>query len=390
MTTHMTPDPKDRHVSLLDADPQNRPFSNSTRTINMGVCISINKIDKSLRPAAEMRAELNAEAIQAYSEHIESMPPVKLVHDRQVGIYWVRDGAHTLSAAKLLGMTEVQAHVEEGNYLDAWKLAARENGSHGVRLNNADKRARVERALKSGVMRHMSHRQIAELCGVSNNFVSSLAAREAASCAQVSSDDTSNGKRVGKDGKLYPATQPTKTPTGEIPSLPTPQVSSDDTSDDDSQLRTVRSSTHERDQEEYDLLAEFKLSTECFHDPRPLLKHFPAIAEAVRTKYPVGCDVEPGVYIVTEGDRCEISVTDYDIVRDLVVKYFPYDPDGDIARYNFGRKPESIDEARKKGFIPILWLVIEEGTPPFSFVQISDPRNDSLDWVWKYGQRESA
>ena len=204
MTTRLTPDPKDRHVSLLDADPQNRPFSNSTRTIKMGVCInvSINEIDKSLRPAAEMRASLNEEAIQTYSESFDALPPVKLVHDRQAGIYWVRDGAHTLSAAKLLGMTEIKAHVEEGEYLDAWKLAARENGSHGVRLNNADKRARVERALKSGVMRHMSNRQIAEMCGVSNNFVSSLAAcQETASCARVSSDDTSNGAQTRRQGR---------------------------------------------------------------------------------------------------------------------------------------------------------------------------------------------
>jgi hypothetical protein len=408
MTIHMAPDSKDRHVSLLDADPQNRPFLNSTRTINMGVCISINKIDKELRPAAEMRAELNAEAIQAYSENIESMPPVKLVHDRPVGIYWVRDGAHTISAAKSLGLTEIRAQVEEGDYLGAWKLASRENGSHGVRLTNADKRSRVERALKSCVMRDMSNRQIAELCGVSSTFVDNLYRKlaDGASCpdsqvqtvctsdsnSQLPTVGTSNARKVGRDGKSYPATQPTRTPTstGEIPHVETPQVQTVCTSVSNPQLQTVASSTHERDQEERDLIVEFKLSTECLRDAGPLLKHFPVIAQAVREKYPVGCDVEPGVYIVTEGERCEISVTDYDIVRDLVDKYFPYDPDGDISRQNFGRQPESIDRARKDGFIPILWLVIEEGTPPFSFVQVRDPRNDHPNSVWKYGQRASA
>jgi hypothetical protein len=198
----------------------------------VGICVgvSIGEIDKDLRPASEMRAELSQEAIESYSENIQSMPPVKLVYDRIAGTHWVRDGAHTISAALSLGMSEVKAVVEQGDYLDAWKLAARENTTHGQRITNADKRARVERALRHPMMTNMSHRQIAELCGVSDPFVGSIAQKvpvqnqvlTISTCdgisPQVSTVDTSGGefpqvqsvstceaKRVGKDGKLYPA-----------------------------------------------------------------------------------------------------------------------------------------------------------------------------------------
>jgi hypothetical protein len=190
----------------------------------VGICVgvSIGEIDKALRPASEMRAELSQEAIESYSENIQSMPPVKLVYDRIAGTHWVRDGAHTISAALSLGMSEVKAVVEQGDYLDAWKLAARENTTHGQRITNADKRARVERALRHSMMSNMSHRQIAELCGVSDPFVGSIAQKVpvqdqvliVSTCngtpTRVSTVDTCEAKRVGKDGKLYPAKRQSK------------------------------------------------------------------------------------------------------------------------------------------------------------------------------------
>jgi hypothetical protein len=209
----------------------------------MGFCISINTIDKELRPASEMRARLNDEALKDYAEIFDALPPVKLVYDPIAKMHWVQDGYHRLSVATELGKTEVKAEITTGDYLDCWKLASKENGSHGVRLTNADKRARVERALRHGVMSRMSHRQVAEMCGVSSKFVDNMSREitEQPSCpdsqmqtactsddnSQVRTVRTSDGKRVGKDGKLYPATQPSQKapmPVGEIPHVATPQV----------------------------------------------------------------------------------------------------------------------------------------------------------------------
>jgi hypothetical protein len=184
----------------------------------VGVCVgvSIGEIDKDLRPASEMRAELSQEAIESYAECINEMPPAKLVYDHIAGTHWVRDGAHTISAALLLGMTEVKAVVEQGDYLDAWKLAARENTTHGQRITNADKRARVERALRHSMMTNMSHRQIADLCGVSDTFVGSIA-RKVPVQNQVLTISTCDAKRVGKDGKLYPAKRQSKVVADDAP-----------------------------------------------------------------------------------------------------------------------------------------------------------------------------
>ena len=63
----------------------------------------------------------------------------------------------------------------------------------------------------------LSDREIARICAVSHNFVSEIR-------PQVSSDDTSEPqKRIGGDGKQYPASKPAKPTTAPAQSAPIPE-----------------------------------------------------------------------------------------------------------------------------------------------------------------------
>ncbi len=76
---------------------------------------------------------------------------------------------------------------------EALKCALGANIAHGHRRTNDDKRRCVEIALVE--FANMSSRAIAEMCGVSGDFVNRQ--------RQLSSNDNSTTTRTGKDGKQY-------------------------------------------------------------------------------------------------------------------------------------------------------------------------------------------
>jgi hypothetical protein len=136
--------------------------------------VELSLIDDRLRPASEMRAVLNVEAIQEYAHILMEMPPVKLMWDRKEGRYWVTDGAHTLTALAGTGQTIVRAMVADGDYLEAFRAASAENVRHGVRITKADKRARLERACRAlpGLVDDWpwSSARLGEFCGVGHHL----------------------------------------------------------------------------------------------------------------------------------------------------------------------------------------------------------------------------
>jgi hypothetical protein len=157
------------------------------------------QIDDGLRPAREMRVALDEEAIGQYAEDLSLLPPVRLKWDEAAGHYWVVDGAHTISAAASIEEPAVRAIVTEGDYWAAFREAARCNGSHGVRITNADKGHRVGVALRHPDNANLSSRQIAELCGVSPGLVDKRRGQ------LPTVGNCEDEKRVGKDGKKYPS-----------------------------------------------------------------------------------------------------------------------------------------------------------------------------------------
>jgi hypothetical protein len=186
--------------------------------VDRPVMVPIDEIDDGLRPARQMRLALDEEAIEQYAEHLADLPPVRLMWDEQENVYWVVDGAHSITAAAQLEDRRVRAVVEEGGYLEAFFAAARSNRAHGVRLTNADKRHRVEVALDDPALGGQSTRDVAHLCSVSQSLVarvkSEREARGAAHTVGAPEYEThlnpSNQSATveGKDGKVYPARKP--------------------------------------------------------------------------------------------------------------------------------------------------------------------------------------
>ena len=107
------------------------------------VGVAIDEIDRHLRPASQMRVQLDLVAVAEYAENLDQLPAVKVMHDPAIGKHWVVDGAHTITAYGRCGEQEVRAVVATGSYDDAYREASRCNGKRGVRLYDVDYRHRI-------------------------------------------------------------------------------------------------------------------------------------------------------------------------------------------------------------------------------------------------------
>jgi hypothetical protein len=106
-------------------------------------------------------------------------------------------------AAARLQMRDIAATILKGSRLDALKHALGANRTNGLHRSNEDKRHCVGMALKEFAKE--SDRRIAEWCGVSNTFVSSLRSSQLSTVDNSVSSDL----RTGRDGKQYKASKPT-------------------------------------------------------------------------------------------------------------------------------------------------------------------------------------
>lgn len=104
-------------------------------------------------------------------------------------------------AAEQIGAMDIPAEVRNGGRVEALKHALGANAIHGQRRTNADKRRCVEIAVTE--FDGLSSRAIADLCGVSADFVCRV--------RPMSSDD--NATRTTSDGRQYPAKRKSRLPT---------------------------------------------------------------------------------------------------------------------------------------------------------------------------------
>jgi hypothetical protein len=175
--------------------------------------VEIASLDSELRPASQVRARKDEDAVDAYAEAIDDMPAVTVYVDR-TGTRWLADGYHTVSAATKAGRTEVKAKVINGEYLESFGFACKANRKHGIRPSAADKRRRVESALLIPEVAGSSNRAVAALCEVSESFVRNVRSESGAHETHVEAVDVPMAResiepqvRVGRDGKVYPATR---------------------------------------------------------------------------------------------------------------------------------------------------------------------------------------
>lgn len=157
--------------------------------------------DSTMQP----REQINQNAVHEYAEAFRGgakPDPIGVVTDGDT--YWVWDGFHRIAAFEELGRALIDCNVTEGTRLDAIRLSLGANAHHGQRRTNEDKRRAVLRALSVPEWAEKSAREIAEWCGVSQPFVSSVKDHATDNGYQFSDTVT------GKDGKKRKGKNPRK------------------------------------------------------------------------------------------------------------------------------------------------------------------------------------
>jgi hypothetical protein len=123
----------------------------------------------------QYRDQINQDVVRDYTasmRNMETFPPLQTVFDGTA--HWLVDGFHRYFAYMAAGAKMVPVEYTPGTQREAQVLAMGVNGKHGLQRNNATKRRVVEAALTHEDTKHMSNRQIAELCLVSDTFVGSI------------------------------------------------------------------------------------------------------------------------------------------------------------------------------------------------------------------------
>jgi hypothetical protein len=161
----------------------------------------------------QSRARTYFETVDEYAEAMkegaEFEPIVVFLVDGEE--FHVVDGIHRCIAADKVGIEKLACIVHTGTLRDAIRYSLAANVKHGLRRTNEDKRHAVLMVLADEEWKNLSDRVIADMCGVSNTFVGIVRA------SQVSTVDTLTPsvpeKRVGSDGKSYPASRQPQTQT---------------------------------------------------------------------------------------------------------------------------------------------------------------------------------
>lgn len=151
----------------------------------------------------------------------KKVPPPVVFHDGEH--YWLADGFHTALAHKSLQREFLVVEVREGTQRDAILYSCGANAEHGLKRSNEDKRKAVLTLLADPEWAQWGDNRIADAVGVSHTFVGNIRAASGCNGCNLNEDKGSiplpepeprnePEKRVGKDGKSYPAKRRTITP----------------------------------------------------------------------------------------------------------------------------------------------------------------------------------
>lgn len=196
--------------------------TSKNQTSQTGQRVTLNLDQISVMEDLQTRVRLDQECIDDYAKAMKDgaeFPPVDVF--KEGDIYMLVDGFHRHAARIKSGLKkQIEAFIHEGGFEDALKFALSTNATNGLRRTNSDKHRAVKLAL--GRWPNLSDRKLSDICAVSNTFVGEFR-------KQVSTVDTS-AKRVGKDGKKYPAKKcpPPPTKKTSMPQQPPKKAKSED------------------------------------------------------------------------------------------------------------------------------------------------------------------
>jgi hypothetical protein len=156
------------------------------------------RIDGGTQP----RVEINNALVKEYADEIKikkNFPPLDVFYDGKS--YWLVDGFHRRHAYAREGVSQVDCQITEGTLEEARWASLSKNHAHGLRRTNEDKREAVKTALK--MKPELSDHALAEHCGVDHKTVATI--RSQLGNFPTCPPPTEDQKRIGKDGKKYPA-----------------------------------------------------------------------------------------------------------------------------------------------------------------------------------------
>jgi hypothetical protein len=124
-----------------------------------------------------VRAELNQEAVDRYSEVSDLLPPIDVFQGG--GKWFAGDGGHRIAGRMKAGHSKIKANVtdcktEEAAFFEARRFALGANTQHGLPRSNEDKQQSVRSALLVPEYGEQSDREVAELCHVSHQLVGDI------------------------------------------------------------------------------------------------------------------------------------------------------------------------------------------------------------------------
>ncbi len=171
------------------------------------ICQKILPSDIIFDAGTQARVRTDIKTCQAYIESMKDgveFPPLDVFNDGTSPKYILGDGFHRLQSHMSFRPNKpISCRVHFGTLEDAQWFAITANKTHGLRRTNEDKRKAVKMALLHQKCRdeQMSSRAIAEAVGVHHDMVDRIRSE----LGSVGGFRQLNEKRVGKDGKSYPA-----------------------------------------------------------------------------------------------------------------------------------------------------------------------------------------
>jgi hypothetical protein len=123
----------------------------------------------------QARAALNDAAVDEYAELIidgANMPPIVVFFDGSA--HWLADGFHRYHAHRKAEKRVIAAEIRNGTVREAKLFSFGANGNHGLRRTNADKHRVAKAMLEDAEWSRWSDNKIAQQCGVSQPFISSI------------------------------------------------------------------------------------------------------------------------------------------------------------------------------------------------------------------------